>query len=155
MHHWFRKVSSNPDDLSSLVDAILYFEQELQDAKYEVKLSGSVAKAAADLPGIVEHRFGQYQEVEAILKFVEILHTKKKGAVFKGYLEHYNKALSAREAEKYADADPKVIELNHLINEIALVRNAYMGIMKGLDAKQWQIGNLTKLRVSGMEDFSV
>ena len=31
-------------------------------------------------------------------------------------------------------------------------RNQWLGITKGLDQKQWQITNVTKLRVAGMED---
>ena len=39
-----------------------------------------------------------------------------------------------------------------LVNEWALMRNRWLGILKGLDQKQWQITNVTKLRVAGMED---
>jgi hypothetical protein len=42
-----------------------------------------------------------------------------------------------------------------IINEIALVRNAYLGIMKGLDQKSYMLGHVTKLRVVGMEDASI
>jgi hypothetical protein len=27
--------------------------------------------------------------------------------------------------------------------------------MKGIDSKQWQLSNLVKLKVAGMEDFSI
>ena len=63
--------------------------------------------------------------------------------------------MSSRDAEKYADADDKVIELALLINQTALVRNAYLAIMKGLDAKSFQIHNLVKLKAAGMEDYEV
>ena len=42
-----------------------------------------------------------------------------------------------------------------LINEVALLRNKWLGIMKGLDAKQWQLGHIVKLRTAGMEDVSL
>jgi hypothetical protein len=42
-----------------------------------------------------------------------------------------------------------------LINEVALLRNKYLGIMKGLDAKQWQMGHVVRLRTAGMEDITV
>lgn len=155
MSKWYGKISANPDDLSSLVDAVLYFENELEVAKREVKLYGSVEKASSQLPGIVEHRFNQYQEVEAILRFLEIRHTKVKAAAFKRYLESYARALSSRDAERYADGDQDVVELAMLINQVALVRNTYMGIMKGLEYKHWQINNLVKLKTAGLEDYEV
>jgi hypothetical protein len=42
-----------------------------------------------------------------------------------------------------------------LINEIALLRNKYLGIMKGLDSKNYMLGHMTRLRAAGMEDFTV
>ena len=35
------------------------------------------------------------------------------------------------------------------------MRNKWLGIMKGLEAKQWQLGHITRLRTAGMEDVSL
>ena len=67
---WYTKVSQ---DISCIPDAILYFEHELLSAKTEVKIVGNVEKAAASMPGIVEHRYNQLQEIEAILEYLNIL----------------------------------------------------------------------------------
>jgi hypothetical protein len=45
--------------------------------------------------------------------------------------------------------------MEKIINEFALLRNKWLGITKGLDQKQWQITNITKLRVAGMEDARI
>ena len=74
---------------------------------------------------------------------------------FKNYLESYARALSTRDAEKYADGEDEVIDFETLINEVALLRNKYLGILKGLEAKQWQLGHITRLRTAGMEDVSL
>lgn len=157
MSRWYNKITADPStyNAEALVDAILYFESQLDLAKEEVKLKGSIEKASSRLPGITAERFGQLQEVEAILKYLQIRMDKEKGTAFKKYLEAYNRALSSRDAEKYADADDKVIELALLVNQIALVRNQYLAIMKGLDAKNWQISNLTRLKAAGFEDYDV
>ena len=42
-----------------------------------------------------------------------------------------------------------------IINEVALLRNKWLGIMKGLDAKQWQMGHIVRLRTAGMEDIRI
>ena len=49
----------------------------------------------------------------------------------------------------------EVIDFETIINEVALLRNKYLGIMKGLDTKQWQIGHITRLRTAGMEDIVI
>jgi hypothetical protein len=149
---WYRNVV---DDLSTLVQSIDFYENELDEAKYECHIKGSLEKSSAALPGITEHRFNQLQEIEAILEHLNIELRKERSKVFRKYLETYNRQLSSRDAEKFVDSDDSVINLTHLCNQYALIRNKYLGIMKGLDTKQWQIGHITRLRTAGMEDIVI
>ena len=59
-------------DINKIPEAIQHFESELTAARAETKLKGNVERAAAELPGIVEHRFNQLQEIEAILNYLNI-----------------------------------------------------------------------------------
>ena len=152
MSTWYNKVV---DNLGNIVDAIEYFELELQEAKYECIIKGSLEKSSAALPGLTEHRFNQLQEIEAILEHLNISLRKERSMVFRKYFETYNRQLTSRDAEKYVDGEDSVINLTHLCNQFALLRNKYLGIMKGLDTKQWQIGHITRLRTAGMEDIVI
>ena len=149
---WYSEVSR---DVSKITDAIAHFESELQDARQEVKLKGNVERAAAEMPGIVEHRFNQLQEIEAILHYLNIELRRLRSSFFKKYLENYQRALSSRDVEKYVDGERDVVDYEKIINEFALMRNKWLGLLKGLDQKQWQITNVVKLRVAGMEDASL
>ena len=152
MSTWYNKVTSK---LGDIVGAIDHFEKELDGAKYECRIKGSLEKASASLPGITEHRFNQLQEIEAILEHLNIALRKERSSVFRKFFETYNRQLTSRDAEKYVDGEQSVIDLSHLCNQFALLRNRYLGIMKGLDTKQWQIGHITKLRTAGMEDIVI
>jgi hypothetical protein len=149
MSQWYRKVQS---DISTLPDAIAYFESQIDEARKELKLVGSLERASRELPGIVEWRFNQLQEIEAILEHLNIEMRKIRSAKFRQFTEHYNRTLSSRDAEKYVDGEPEVCDMEALINEFALVRNKFLGITKGLDTRSFQINNITKLRVAGLED---
>jgi uncharacterized protein with ATP-grasp and redox domains len=149
---WYSEVSR---DISKIPDAIMHFEDELISARHEVKLKGNVERAAAEMPGIVEHRFNQLQEIEAILEYMNIELRRLRSSYFKKYLENYQRALSSRDVEKYVDGENDVVDYEKIINEFALVRNKWLGVLKALDQKQWQITNVVKLRVAGMEDASV
>ena len=149
---WYSEVSR---DVSKIPDAVAYFEDELINARVEVKLKGNVERAAAEMPGIVEHRFNQLQEIEAILHYLNIELRRLRSSYFKKYLENYQRALSSRDVEKYVDGEADVVDYEKIINEFALLRNKWLGLLKGLDQKQWQITNVVKLRVAGMEDASV
>jgi hypothetical protein len=149
---WYSQVSR---DIGQIPAAIQHFETELLQAKAECKLHGNVEKQASMMPGIVEHRFNQLQEIEAILEYMNIELRKLRSSYFKKYLENYQRALSSRDVEKYVDGEADVCDYEKIINEFALMRNKWLGVLKALDQKQWQITNIVKLRVAGMEDATI
>ena len=149
---WYSDIAK---DISNIPDAVLYFENELVDARKECKLTGNVERAAASMPGIVEQRFSQLQEIEAILEYLNIELRRLKSSHFRKYLESYARALSSRDCEKFVEGEADVVDFEKIINEFALLRNKWLAIIKALDQKQWQITNITKLRVAGMEDATV
>lgn len=143
------------DDLSKLPAFIAYYERELEDAKQECKIYGNLEKAIRELPGHTEHRFNQLQEIESVLEFMNIELRKIRKKHYQKYLEKYARALSSRDAQTYADAEDEVIDYEILMNEVALLRNKYLGVIKGIETKQWQLGHITKLRTAGMEDVVI
>lgn len=147
--NWYRRVT---DDLSTLPECIDWFLEEIQKARVETSLKGNIEKNARDLPGIVEFRFNQLQEIEAILEHLNIELRKLRSYSFKKFSENYNRALSSRDVEKYVDGDVEVVEMTKLVNEFALVRNKFQGLIKSIDTKQFMINNIVKLRVAGLED---
>ena len=152
MSNWYTRITS---DLSVIPDFISHYETELVSAKNDCKIYGNIEKNIAALPGITEHRFNQLQEIEAVLQYMNIQLKKIRRKYFQKYLEAYNRALSDRTAEKYVDGEQEVIDYETIINEVALLRNRWLGIMKGLDTKQWQLGHVVRLRTAGMEDITI
>jgi hypothetical protein len=149
---WYSKVVSS---LNHIPDLIQHYERELEEAKRDCRIGGLVEKNISALPGITEHRFNQLQAIEAVLNFLNIQLRKIRRRHFQKYLEAYARALTSRDAEKYVDGEDEVIDFETIINEVALLRNKWLGILKGLDAKQWQMGHIVRLRTAGMEDITV
>ena len=149
---WYNKISK---DISHIPDAVLYYEDELQAAKADVRITGNIEKAAANMPGVVEQRFNQLQEIEAILEYLNIELRRLRSQHFRKYLENYQRALTSRDVEKYVDGESDVVDFEKIINEFVLLRNKWLGITKALDIKQWQLSNVIKLRTAGMEDASL
>ena len=152
MAGWYQKIAK---DISAIPEAIKHYESELESAKAECRIRGNVEKASANMPGIVEQRFNQLQEIEAILQYMNIELRRLRSKHFKKYLENYQRALSSRDVEKYVDGESDVVDYEKIINEFALLRNKWLGVLKALDQKQWQITNIVKLRVAGMEDATL
>jgi hypothetical protein len=149
---WYAKVSK---DLAHLPNCLTHFYDELEDARLEVRVHGNVERASAALPGIVEQRFNQLQEIEAVLEYLNIELRRVRSKAFRKYLENYQRALSSRDCEKYVDGEADVVDMEKIINEFAMLRNQWLGIIKALDIKQWQLSNIIKLRAAGLEDISL
>ena len=150
--NWYDRVSK---DISAIPDAVAYYEAELLAAKIECKISGNIERASANMPGIVENRFSQLQEIEAILEYLNIELRRLRSQHFRKYLENYQRSLSSRDCEKFVEGEADVVEFEKITNEFALLRNKWLGIIKSLDIKQWQVSNIIKLRTAGLEDATL
>ena len=142
-------------DISNLPNFIQYYDNELDAARGEVIIHGLVEKNLAALPGITEHRFNQLQEIEALLRYMEVQLRKIRRKHFQKYLEAYARALTSRDAEKYTEGEDEVIDYECLMNEVALIRNKYLGILKALEQKSFMLGHVVRLRSAGMEDLTL
>jgi hypothetical protein len=149
---FYNKIVANLGEIPNFID---YYEKELIAAKADIKISGRVERELSDLPGETEHRFNQLQEIEAVLEYLNIQLRKIRQTHYKKYLEAYARALTSRDAEKYAEAEDEVIDMETIINEVALLRNKWLGVMKGIESKNFMLGHVVRLRTAGMEDIVV
>jgi len=149
---WYNRIVQN---LGEIPDFINFYENELIEARYDCAVKGNLEKNITGLPGITEHRFNQLQEIEAVLNYLNIQLRKIRRKHFQKYLEAYARALTSRDAEKYVDGEDEVIDFETIINEVALVRNKWLGLLKGIESKNFMLGHVARLRTAGMEDVTV
>jgi len=150
--NWYSEITK---DISRIPDAMIFYETEYSDSKRECKIKGVVEKLSAEMPGIVEHRFSQLQEIEAILEYLNIELRKIKSDKFRFYLEKYNRSLSSKDCEKFSEGELEVIEFYKIINEFALLRNKWLGITKALEQKSYALSNIIKLKCAGIDDAEI
>ena len=149
---WITKIST---DLAVLPEFVQEYETKLQQLRSSTAIGGQLERNMRELPAHTELVFNDLQLIEAVLRNLEIKLRQQRSQVFKRFLESYNRALSSRDAERYVDGDDLVISMEQLINEVAYLRNRYLGVMKALETKAFQLNNITRLRVAGMEDISI
>lgn len=155
MGNYYDRIIQNEESyVDTIISAISFYETELEDAKKETKIIGKLEKNSANLPYIVSHRFNQLQDIEAILKYVNLVYDREKYKEFKKYTSG-NRAMSTRDAEKFAEGASQLYDIALIINQVSLIRNQFLGITKGLECKNWQISSLIKLKTAGFEDHEI
>ena len=74
---------------------------------------------------------------------------------FQKYLEAYARQLTSRDASLYTEGEEEVVDFETIINSVALIRNQYLGIIKGLESKNFMLGHIVRLKTAGMEDVTI
>lgn len=103
-------------------------------------------------PGMMARYYQMAQEADAIKEYLVDKANVVKIAHLKRYTENYNRQLSDRTAEKYAEAEADYIQLRELIGEANLRRERLVGFTKGLEQLHFQLSSHIKLRELGIED---
>jgi hypothetical protein len=152
---WYARYAANPNDYQPLGAILRHFEHELTLAETELQCKGRIEEIAQRLPSIMAYRFQQLQEVDAILALLNLKLDEVRGMAHRDLMEKSNRVLTSRDAEKYAAADDGVFDIAMLVNEVALVRNKFLGVTKGLEILHYQLTNITKLRCAGLEDAAL
>jgi len=147
--NYFQAIKQNEN---ALPEALEYFNQQYEEARKEVKVTGNFGKCVSELSSNFEYRLSQLQELEAILKHFEIKLTQMKSELYKKFLENYQRALSSSDIKIYIEGQPEIVAIQQIINEIALVRNKYISLSKGFETANYQLSNLSRLYGNGTQE---
>lgn len=154
--HHYSRVKAHAGDAAVLAAAVAYFRREFDEGMAEISTGGRrLTQIEAELAGYVGYRFAQLQEIEAIFELLNVRYEAAKHEARKRYLEHYNRALSDNTANRYAENDAAVVALAEQKLDVEFVRNLFLGLTKAQEALNYQLSNITKLRVAAMEDASL
>lgn len=147
---------NSPDDLIKAVEGAMYYKEKHAELAKEInEVKGSIERWASKIGGMTEYCFRQLQDLEAILDYLE---TKEKSTRSKAYIrfsEHYAKALSHTQVNSYVDSDGDLQNVRDVMQQVAYSRNIFIGLMKALEAINYQLSNVTKLRVAGLDDATL
>lgn len=143
------------NDKSKVDDFITLYTKEYEEAKNDIKITGNLIGVAQKMPMLFEKRYAQFEDINSIVDLLETDLKQIRSKHFKTYNEHYARTLSSRDIEKYIDGEVDVVDGSILLNSVVLLRNKFAGITKALDSKQYQISNIVKLKVAGLDDSDI
>lgn len=151
---WYKRIAQAPDDLALVPQAAAHFEDQYHEACAEAAaLEGTrLIAASSKLPGIVGYRYEQYNELKAIIELLEVREVALLGVKRRHYLEHYNRALSDRMVENYTTSDTDIIALRELRGQITRVCRQFEALSRQHEYLHYQLGNIAKLRIAGLDD---
>ncbi len=154
--HWYRRVFQETDpslQLKIICDACAAYEDAYDTAKECVKPpKGLITKMEMMIPGLAAENLARLRDLEIILQHIENMENVKKIQRTQYYMEHYQRKLTETVAKSYADVDDEVQAIRTIRFRVGSAISDYESIGRGLEYMHFQLSNLTKLRVAGLED---
>lgn len=150
MTNWYQTIK---EDATKVQEALDYYNEEYVKARAELKDTGKhLQQVQLELPSLFETRYAQLQELEAIIEFFDIKVKALRSSLYQKLLNSSQRALTSSDVKQYIDGDKNIMDLQIIINDIALVRNKFISVTKALDVKNWQLSNVTKSLCAGIND---
>ena len=149
--NWVKTIK---DDATKVNEALEYYGNEYLEARKELNDKGKhLQQVQLELPSLFEIRYAQLQELEAIMEFFDIKVKGLRSNLYQKLMNNSQRALTSNDIKQYIDGDKNIMDLQLIINDIALVRNKFISITKALDIKNWQLSNITKALCAGLNDI--
>lgn len=150
---WLKDITRNDDLVDDFIDE---YRQLLESNKErELAIQGNLIQMAKEMPTIMDKRFSQFEDVNSVLNIIEIKANQARSRHFAAYSQGSARAYSSRDIEKFIDGEADVVDLAYKQNKLARLRNQYAALTKGLSTKEFQLTNITKLKVAGLDDSEI
>lgn len=148
--NWFQVIRK---DDTKLNDAIEFYLKEYEEAKKEVNVKSymRMSDAIAAISSNFEHRLDQYSDLESIYQFFDNKYKKLRGALTQKIINNSPKAINSTDLKAFIDANEVVAEYVDKLLLIDSVRKKYEGLSKAFDVLNWQMSNLVKLQIVGLD----
>ena len=153
---FFGRLRRDLNDLTPLVEMIEHYETELVAVHQLLKVDGiRLVRVGRELPGWHSYRAAQLDEIESVIKLIEVKIEVETQTHRKKYLEGYAKTLNASTAEKYAEAENSVVDLVLLRIELEHLRGRFAAGVKGMENLRYWLKTQADLGMKQMEDMIV
>jgi len=141
------------DKLDEIVPLLPKYEQKIAAAEPIFKIEGRrLEEVMRTLPHYQSAYDQAFQEMKGLEEWILNIKEKRVGKLWKKYNENYSKALSTKDITMYIASEKEVVEINQIIIEVVALKNNLASIVDALKQMGWMVGNITKLRISEMQD---
>lgn len=139
--------------ITAISDMLQAFEKKAEESKNLFSLRGKkLEEIMRDLPHYQSNYDQNLQDLKASYKYIENEKDALYGNLWKGYVENYSRQLSTRDIQAYINADERIVEFNRLLIDIELIQNNFAAIVDAFRQMGYLLTNITKLRVSEIQD---
>jgi len=140
-------------NFEKLDDYLQFYEGEYQDCIKEQNLEGkTLGEACTKNHGWMSYYAERLSELKHALSYMEIRVDEIRGKLYQGIKKGSNLSLTTNEINAYVKADPDYIDIYMRMLEVKEMVDKYAAAVDTFKHIGYALNNLTKLRVSQLED---
>lgn len=144
-------------DRTRVKEALLWFLAEYEAGMQSVDISGSLMRANQSQSGLMSYYDSLHSELAAILELVDQDLRIVRAGVLRDFADNppTKTKLNATDLKILIDAEPPVVAAGYVVEEVKMVYKMFGAVLKGLDQRGYRLGDISKLRVAGMQEVEV
>lgn len=150
--NWIAEIKHDSDKVD---DFVTDYKKKLNECQKDLTIDGNLIQLCKDMPVIVDKVFSLFQDANTILKIIEIELDRARSHHFRTYMNGSNRTYSSRDIEKFIDGEPDVVDLAYKHAQVAQIADKFAGVSKAVAAKEFQLSNITRLKVAGLDDADI
>jgi hypothetical protein len=150
---WLQRIVADPNNLGIILDAVDHFQREYEEGKQILQVKGQkIEVKLTRIASEIEYYYSRYQEIEMILAFMDKRVDREVVTQTQNYMDHYNRKITEQTAKKYAEVHDDVLILTDTRVVVAMVRNDFMALFKGLETLSFKLKDIVELRKAMLDD---
>lgn len=149
------KIQNLGKHLEKLPDVLGEYEDLIEDVRNILKIKGKTLKEANR---DAEHQFfydEKKRELNALVKYIESMLFATRGRLYRALTENNPRELSDRAKDRYIDNEQDYLTMNGIYLEVKEMAEKYDAIVESFRSRGYAVNNLTKLVISGTEEYII
>ena len=143
-------------DYSKVVELLPRYEQKIKEAEPIFKLDGRrLEEIMRTLPHYQANYDQAYQDMKSLEEWLNVVKDRINAKYWRKYNENYSRALSTKDIQSYIAGEKEIVQINQVLTEVGLIKSHLFSIVESVKQLGWMVGNITKLRVSEMQDATL
>lgn len=144
------------DHNANLPNLLAEYDKGIEEAAKIILIKGKKLEAANVENAAWQHYYDQRRiELHTLVKYFEAEVGRVRSKLFRNYKENHSRDLSEREIGRYIDGEKSFLDMNEIYLEVKELHDQYQNIVNSFTSRGYSLNNITKIRVSSLEDVQL
>jgi hypothetical protein len=149
------KLDTEDDDafFSGVTDILIEYQTLVNNAEPLFQIEGKKLDSVCQVLPKNLYLYNRYfLDMKTLEEYLVIKRNQIQAKLWKKYVEGYPKALATKDIQNYILGDADYVALSRVIIEVQDLKEKFKAITEAFEQMNWQLSNITKLRIAEIQE---